>query len=103
MWQSLVSHLLNILLEAMSLATACLFTDGCTTPHKLYTLHTLHTPRFHFGTTAGDDGVYLLDYGAGNVRSIVNAVEAVGGTLHTIQSAEDFKLVPNPNSNAAHH
>ncbi|KAJ1925824.1 Histidine biosynthesis bifunctional protein hisB [Tieghemiomyces parasiticus] len=34
--------------------------------------------------------VYLLDYGAGNVRSLVNAVHKLGYTLKTIDSAADF-------------
>eukprot|EP00039_Didymoeca_costata_P000359 m.45232 g.45232 ORF g.45232 m.45232 type:complete len:542 (+) comp10218_c1_seq1:53-1678(+) len=34
--------------------------------------------------------VYLLDYGAGNVRSVANAVKAVGGELKLITSPEDF-------------
>jgi glutamine amidotransferase/cyclase len=35
--------------------------------------------------------IYLLDYGAGNVRSIVNAISKLGYSLQVIQSAEDFK------------
>jgi glutamine amidotransferase/cyclase len=34
--------------------------------------------------------VYLLDYGAGNVRSLVNAVEFLGFTVIKIQKASDF-------------
>ncbi|RKP04937.1 hypothetical protein THASP1DRAFT_33242 [Thamnocephalis sphaerospora] len=34
--------------------------------------------------------VYLLDYGAGNVRSLVNAVKHLGYDMQVIQSAEDF-------------
>ncbi|EDQ89824.1 uncharacterized protein MONBRDRAFT_16620 [Monosiga brevicollis MX1] len=34
--------------------------------------------------------VYLLDYGAGNVRSVINAVETQGFQLKYIQSVEDF-------------
>lgn len=34
--------------------------------------------------------VYLLDYGAGNVRSVVNAVAALGFQLKYITSIEDF-------------
>jgi len=41
---------------------------------------------------AAGEGVYLLDYGAGNVRSIRNAIAAVGVTVNTIESAEDFKI-----------
>ncbi|KAI8908973.1 hypothetical protein EDD86DRAFT_206570 [Gorgonomyces haynaldii] len=35
--------------------------------------------------------VYLLDYGAGNVRSIVNAIQHLGFELKWIESAEDFE------------
>jgi hypothetical protein len=35
--------------------------------------------------------VYLLDYGAGNVLSVENAVKHLGFTLHRIRSAQDFK------------
>jgi len=34
--------------------------------------------------------VWLLDYGAGNVRSVANAVRRLGYTLHAINSVEDF-------------
>lgn len=34
--------------------------------------------------------VYLLDYGAGNVRSLVNAVEFLGFTVIKIEKASDF-------------
>jgi glutamine amidotransferase/cyclase len=34
--------------------------------------------------------VYLLDYGAGNVRSLVNAVEYLGFTVTKIEKASDF-------------
>ena len=33
--------------------------------------------------------VYLLDYVAGNVRSLVNAIEKVGYTVEWIKSPED--------------
>lgn len=33
--------------------------------------------------------VYLLDYVAGNVRSLVNAIEKVGYTVDWIKSPED--------------
>jgi len=33
--------------------------------------------------------VYLLDYVAGNVRSLVNAIEKVGYTVEWIRSPED--------------
>jgi glutamine amidotransferase/cyclase len=34
--------------------------------------------------------LYLLDYGGGNVRSLLNAVEKLGFNIIPIQSAEDF-------------
>ncbi|KAJ2418683.1 Histidine biosynthesis bifunctional protein hisB, partial [Coemansia sp. RSA 2524] len=34
--------------------------------------------------------LYLLDYGAGNVRSLVNAVEKLGHTITHIDTVEDF-------------
>ncbi|MCA1795704.1 MAG: imidazole glycerol phosphate synthase subunit HisF [Desulfobacteraceae bacterium] len=34
--------------------------------------------------------ITLLDYGAGNVRSVRNAVEKLGGTLNTVTSPEDI-------------
>ncbi|KAJ1955178.1 Histidine biosynthesis bifunctional protein hisB [Linderina pennispora] len=34
--------------------------------------------------------LYLLDYGAGNVRSLLNAVEKIGYSIEYIQTAEDF-------------
>jgi hypothetical protein len=50
--------------------------------------------------------VYLLDYVAGNVRSLVNAIEKVGYTVEWIRSPEDVQkadvslqwLVEFPNS-----
>ncbi len=33
--------------------------------------------------------VYLLDYVAGNVRSLVNAIEKVGYTVEWVKSPED--------------
>lgn len=35
--------------------------------------------------------VYLLDYGAGNVRSLVNAVHHLGHVITPIQTAQDFE------------
>jgi len=35
--------------------------------------------------------VYLLDYVAGNVRSLVNAIEKVGYTVEWIRSPEDVE------------
>lgn len=38
--------------------------------------------------------VYLLDYGGGNVRSVINAIKAAGCTsLKLIESVEDFDKV----------
>ncbi|KAJ1725108.1 Histidine biosynthesis bifunctional protein hisB [Coemansia erecta] len=34
--------------------------------------------------------LYLLDYGAGNVRSLVNAIERLGHHIEFIQTADDF-------------
>ena len=34
--------------------------------------------------------IYLLDYGAGNVRSVVNAVESQGFSLKVITEPSDF-------------
>eukprot|EP00051_Salpingoeca_urceolata_P008019 m.102755 g.102755 ORF g.102755 m.102755 type:complete len:534 (+) comp15530_c0_seq1:206-1807(+) len=34
--------------------------------------------------------VYLLDYGAGNVLSVINAIESLGCELHFVTCAEDF-------------
>jgi len=34
--------------------------------------------------------ITLLDYGAGNVRSVINAVERLGGTLKLVKTAEDI-------------
>jgi len=33
--------------------------------------------------------IYLLDYVAGNIRSLVNAIEKVGHTVEWIRSPED--------------
>lgn len=35
--------------------------------------------------------VYLLDYVAGNVRSLVNAIEKVGHTVEWVKSPEDVE------------
>ncbi len=35
--------------------------------------------------------ISLLDYGAGNVRSIVNALERLGETVHTVRNPEDIR------------
>lgn len=43
--------------------------------------------------SVGGAGVYLLDYGAGNVLSVANAVKAVGGELKLITEAADFDKV----------
>ncbi|EGD72771.1 imidazole glycerol phosphate synthase hisHF [Salpingoeca rosetta] len=42
------------------------------------------------GQQLGGGGVYLLDYGAGNVRSVCNAVAVAGVSLNFIRSADDF-------------
>jgi glutamine amidotransferase/cyclase len=34
--------------------------------------------------------ITLLDYGAGNVRSVVNAIESLGETVRPVQSPEDI-------------
>ncbi|MEX1298149.1 MAG: hypothetical protein AB1Z81_04025 [Desulfotignum sp.] len=34
--------------------------------------------------------ITLLDYGAGNVRSVSNAIEKLGGSLTTVTSPEDI-------------
>eukprot|EP00842_Homolaphlyctis_polyrhiza_P005328 jgi/Hompol1/5797/HPOL_004715-RA len=39
-----------------------------------------------------DDGLFLLDYGAGNVRSLVNTVEHLGYSIRRIESAADFAV-----------
>lgn len=43
--------------------------------------------------SAAGANVYLLDYGAGNVLSVANAVKAVGGELNLIKEAADFDKV----------
>ncbi|KAJ2517833.1 Histidine biosynthesis bifunctional protein hisB [Coemansia sp. RSA 1939] len=40
--------------------------------------------------TTSNQKLYLLDYGAGNVRSLLNAVEKLGHTIEYIRSASDF-------------
>jgi glutamine amidotransferase/cyclase len=34
--------------------------------------------------------ITLLDYGAGNVRSVINALESLGETVHTVNTAQDI-------------
>jgi glutamine amidotransferase/cyclase len=34
--------------------------------------------------------ITLLDYGAGNVRSVINAIERLGETVHVVTSARDI-------------
>lgn len=34
--------------------------------------------------------LYVLDYGAGNVRSLANSIERLGYEFEWIKSAEDF-------------
>ncbi len=35
--------------------------------------------------------ISLLDYGAGNVRSVINAIEKLGETVHVVQGSEDIR------------
>jgi glutamine amidotransferase/cyclase len=37
-----------------------------------------------------NENIYLLDYGAGNTASLVNAVESLGYSIQTITSKHDF-------------
>ncbi|KAJ2459151.1 Histidine biosynthesis bifunctional protein hisB, partial [Coemansia sp. RSA 2424] len=39
---------------------------------------------------ASEQKLYLLDYGAGNVRSLLNAVEKLGHQIEYIKTAADF-------------
>ncbi|KAJ2474991.1 Histidine biosynthesis bifunctional protein hisB, partial [Coemansia sp. RSA 2052] len=39
---------------------------------------------------ASKQKLYLLDYGAGNVRSLLNAVEKLGHQIEYIKTAADF-------------
>ncbi len=34
--------------------------------------------------------ITLLDYGAGNVRSVINAIESLGETVNVVTSGEDI-------------
>jgi imidazoleglycerol phosphate synthase glutamine amidotransferase subunit HisH len=36
--------------------------------------------------------VYILDYGAGNVQSVENAIKALGYNVNYIKDANDFLL-----------
>ena len=38
--------------------------------------------------------ITLLDYGAGNVRSVINAIEKLGETVRLVESAEDILQAP---------
>jgi len=38
--------------------------------------------------------ITLLDYGAGNVRSVINAIEKLGETVRLVQTAEDILSAP---------
>jgi len=38
--------------------------------------------------------ITLLDYGAGNVRSVINAIERLGETVRLVESAEDILSAP---------
>jgi hypothetical protein len=45
-------------------------------------------------TAAPQPALYLLDYGGGNVRSVINAIKAAGCTsLKLIESVDDFAKV----------
>jgi hypothetical protein len=37
------------------------------------------------------ESIYLLDYGAGNVRSLLNAVNKLGYSIKEIKSVSDFQ------------
>lgn len=52
-------------------------------------LHSRRTSHAHASTRAGSsasDDVYLLDYGAGNVRSVRNAVKRLGYNLKEVEA-----------------
>jgi glutamine amidotransferase/cyclase len=51
-----------------------------------YFLHGIHAP----GDTVGLKMITLLDYGAGNVRSVTNAIEKLGERVKTVQTREDI-------------
>jgi hypothetical protein len=38
------------------------------------------------------NGIYLLNYGAGNVRSLVNAVKKLGFAIKMVESCEDITV-----------
>jgi hypothetical protein len=46
---------------------------------------------FRVNSESGMAEIYLLDYGAGNVRSLVNAVSSLGFQLKRIESPSDFQ------------
>ena len=39
-------------------------------------------------------GIWLLDYGSGNVQSVCNAIEAIGFQVHRVQKARDIDEAP---------
>jgi hypothetical protein len=45
----------------------------------------------HPTTTIKMTGLYMLDYGAGNVRSLVNAVEKLGYDITFVKDPADLK------------
>lgn len=49
----------------------------------------LHENRVRISATQDMPTVHLLDYVAGNVRSLVNAIEKVGYRVEWIKSPED--------------
>lgn len=58
------------------------------------------TKRVQLHTYSTMPTVHLLDYVAGNIRSLVNAIEKVGYTVEWIRSPEDVAKadVSNPSS-----
>lgn len=71
-WQA-TRHLSN---QPFQLPTAALL--SCTHTHSLSHIHTM--------TTA----LYMLDYGAGNVRSLVNAVNRLGYEIEFVKDPSDI-------------
>lgn len=47
----------------------------------------------HGVCAAGDHGVYLLDYGAGNVRSVRNACKVLGCELNEVSMCRCLRIV----------
>lgn len=57
-------------------------------------LGTIRQTILHFTTM--EPKIYLLDYGAGNVRSLVNAINKIGFNLQVIESVADFDKADVP-------